>query len=230
MPEPKSIIHVVAASFGASRELGVGTAIVVGRDPQADLVVPCTTVSRHHVRLTATEEGLHLRDLGSANGTHVRELRVIEAILTREEPIEIGAVVLTWERRRPAPPQDATRIMRRADVATAVASRIEALLHQAAALRATPHFAPLRDMAAAIARDPDADRQAVRLEILARAVRDRLHASAHGARYVAPEGDTARWQTLDAEQLASTVTYPTGVGRRTPTPRRVGGVTGTPKR
>ena len=133
MPDSPFVIQVAAVQFGVSRELRVGTPIVVGRDGQADLVVPCTTVSRQHLRLTATDAGLHLRDLGSANGTRVGAIRVIEAVLTREEPIEIGAVMLSWQRRRLQPAAVATRVMQRPDAAVAVAPRIEALLHPAAA-------------------------------------------------------------------------------------------------
>jgi pSer/pThr/pTyr-binding forkhead associated (FHA) protein len=51
-------------SFRArTSEVSVGTAAA------NDLVLSDPTVSRHHFSLTATSEGLYLKDLGSSNGT-----------------------------------------------------------------------------------------------------------------------------------------------------------------
>lgn len=45
-------------------------AIVMGREPGCDLIVPDRQVSRYHARITPTAEGVILEDLGSKNGTH----------------------------------------------------------------------------------------------------------------------------------------------------------------
>jgi DNA-binding winged helix-turn-helix (wHTH) protein len=45
-------------------------AIVMGREPGCDLIVPDRQVSRYHARITPTTEGVILEDLGSKNGTH----------------------------------------------------------------------------------------------------------------------------------------------------------------
>lgn len=45
--------------------------IIIGRDPTCDIVISDRQVSRHHVRLTPTEAGILLEDLGSKNGTHL---------------------------------------------------------------------------------------------------------------------------------------------------------------
>jgi len=42
----------------------------VGREATCEIVVPDRQVSRHHARLTLTDEGYQLEDLGSKNGTH----------------------------------------------------------------------------------------------------------------------------------------------------------------
>lgn len=43
---------------------------IVGREATCEIVVPDRQVSRHHARLTLTDEGYRLEDLGSKNGTH----------------------------------------------------------------------------------------------------------------------------------------------------------------
>lgn len=45
--------------------------ITIGRDPMADIVISDPEVSRQHVRLTRTESGYQLQDLGSTNGTFI---------------------------------------------------------------------------------------------------------------------------------------------------------------
>ena len=44
--------------------------VVLGRDSTCDIVIPDRQVSRYHARVTPTQEGMILEDLGSKNGTH----------------------------------------------------------------------------------------------------------------------------------------------------------------
>ncbi len=44
--------------------------LVLGRESSCDVVIANRQVSRFHARLTPTEEGIILEDLGSKNGTH----------------------------------------------------------------------------------------------------------------------------------------------------------------
>ena len=44
--------------------------VVLGRDSTCDIVVPDRQVSRYHARITPTQEGMILEDMGSKNGTH----------------------------------------------------------------------------------------------------------------------------------------------------------------
>lgn len=44
--------------------------IVLGREPNCDVVIADRQISRYHARLTPTPEGVILEDLGSKNGTH----------------------------------------------------------------------------------------------------------------------------------------------------------------
>ena len=54
---------------------------VAGRDPQADLVINDSTVSRKHARLVIMEDQtVRLTDLGSLNGTQVNDKRVTDTV------------------------------------------------------------------------------------------------------------------------------------------------------
>ncbi|MFO8075856.1 MAG: FtsK/SpoIIIE domain-containing protein [Egibacteraceae bacterium] len=62
--------HVAVAgglAAGAWQPLGAGC--LVGRDPEADLVIDDATVSRRHLRLEAAGAGVEAEDLDSRNGT-----------------------------------------------------------------------------------------------------------------------------------------------------------------
>jgi EAL domain-containing protein (putative c-di-GMP-specific phosphodiesterase class I) len=50
----------------------------VGRKPESSLCISSATVSREHAELTAIDQGLLLRDVGSTNGTYVNGTRVTE--------------------------------------------------------------------------------------------------------------------------------------------------------
>lgn len=49
---------------------------LIGRAPDCDLVVNLPEVSTHHCRLSRTDKGFVLEDLGSSNGTHVNGVRI----------------------------------------------------------------------------------------------------------------------------------------------------------
>ena len=47
----------------------VGKSMLVGRDPENEIVVDHPTVSRRHVEISSSEDGWFVKDLGSRNGT-----------------------------------------------------------------------------------------------------------------------------------------------------------------
>jgi pSer/pThr/pTyr-binding forkhead associated (FHA) protein len=69
---------IVLGPDGASQlsELPPRTTIVIGREPDCDVVVKDAKSSRHHCRLTRDEDGFTLEDLGSRNGTFVEGQRL----------------------------------------------------------------------------------------------------------------------------------------------------------
>ncbi len=58
--------------------------IIIGRDPECGLVIPDRQVSRFHARLTQTEEGVLLEDLGSKNGTFYEGKRIEEPVFLQD--------------------------------------------------------------------------------------------------------------------------------------------------
>ena len=54
-------------------------ATVIGRGNQCDIVIPGTHLSRRHVEISVEGNHLRIKDLGSANGTYLNELRVDNA-------------------------------------------------------------------------------------------------------------------------------------------------------
>src|SRR5579859_5692993 len=65
-------------------------ALVVGRDPGANIVVADPEVSAFHCELRAVSEGILVRDLGSTNGTYLGPVRVREGIVATATELSIG--------------------------------------------------------------------------------------------------------------------------------------------
>jgi len=69
---------------------------VLGRAEDCDLRIPLAAVSRHHCRLTVSDdERLFVRDLDSSNGTYVNNERVEQAELHAGDRLNIGTVIFT---------------------------------------------------------------------------------------------------------------------------------------
>ncbi|HVH45590.1 MAG TPA: sigma 54-interacting transcriptional regulator [Labilithrix sp.] len=68
---------------------------VVGTGLTVDLRLSDDTVSREHLRLSLREDGIHLRDLESTNGTWMGTLRVHDVVLVQSTSIVVGGTTLT---------------------------------------------------------------------------------------------------------------------------------------
>lgn len=76
-------------------EVEVKDVTVLGRSPEADLVLEDPYASEFHMRLVAREDGLVLHDLGSTNGTYVNGRRVTApVVLRRGDTIQVGKAVM----------------------------------------------------------------------------------------------------------------------------------------
>jgi DNA-binding winged helix-turn-helix (wHTH) protein len=75
---------------------------VIGRDPDVDIKLDGSTVSRRHARLVVTAEGALLEDFGSKNGTFHGETRVTSPVgLADGDDIRIGSVRVTYHAPTP---------------------------------------------------------------------------------------------------------------------------------
>ena len=75
---------------------------VIGRDPDVDIRVDASTVSRRHARVVISADGARLEDFGSKNGTFHGETRVTSPVtLADGDGIRIGSVRVTFH--SPAP-------------------------------------------------------------------------------------------------------------------------------
>lgn len=82
---------------------GLGT-VVIGRDPEADVVLLDPQSSRRHAQVHVTETLFEIEDLGSFNGTWVREEKLKPHVRMRIWPGEgfrIGTLMLMLQRHRP---------------------------------------------------------------------------------------------------------------------------------
>lgn len=71
-----------------------GTVKTIGRSTGAEFMVDAALVSRLHCQLTATADALHVKDLGSTNGTFVNGKRVQAAKLTDGDRLSVGRLEL----------------------------------------------------------------------------------------------------------------------------------------
>ena len=73
---------------------------VIGRDPDADVRLDGSTVSRRHARLVVTADGTVLEDFGSKNGTFLGGERVTSPVpLADGDAVHIGTVMVTFRVR-----------------------------------------------------------------------------------------------------------------------------------
>lgn len=71
--------------------------VLIGREPDNDVVLESTTVSRHHARLFHAPDGWRIRDLQSRNGVIVKGERANEAQLSLGDEIRLGVIRLRLE-------------------------------------------------------------------------------------------------------------------------------------
>jgi predicted component of type VI protein secretion system len=74
--------------------------MTIGRDPLADIVIDDPEISRQHSRLTLTDSGYQIQDLGSTNGTYVdgKRLSGETVTLSNGQIVMVGSnVTLVYE-------------------------------------------------------------------------------------------------------------------------------------
>ncbi|HZO13042.1 MAG TPA: sigma 54-interacting transcriptional regulator [Polyangiaceae bacterium] len=92
--QPDDSVYVVARAGGqvSVRELAMNSELSLGRSADASIVIDDTRVSRLHTRLSRSERGVVVTDLGSRNGTRVNAavLRSSERVLIPGDVIRLG--------------------------------------------------------------------------------------------------------------------------------------------
>jgi predicted component of type VI protein secretion system len=84
------------------RYLLTGAVTVIGRDASADIVVDDPGVSRRHLEIRATPDGVVATDLGSTNGLYVEGHRVPAATLLDGNTLTIGRTrIMFWSGNAP---------------------------------------------------------------------------------------------------------------------------------
>lgn len=58
--------------------------LILGRDPTCDIMIPMRQVSRQHVRISLTPNGVLIEDLGSKNGTYLNGILIQEPMLLND--------------------------------------------------------------------------------------------------------------------------------------------------
>ena len=91
--------RLVLSKQGAEpKEVQLGEMAIVGRDANADVVLASEAVSRHHAKVSHTEEGWLLEDLWSRNGTFVNRRRVRRKMLKDGDQVDICEFSLVFRR------------------------------------------------------------------------------------------------------------------------------------
>ena len=84
--------------------------LVIGRDPECDLRLDNTAVSRHHARIERRGASYVLRDLGSANGTYVNGMAISLWPIRPGDTARVAKFDLVFESGA-AEPKDDTEIV-----------------------------------------------------------------------------------------------------------------------
>jgi hypothetical protein len=90
----------------------IGDTLSIGRSRENGLMIDESSVSRRHARIVRLAQGYQLTDLGSENGTWVRNRRIQEHWLRAGDRIRVGEAVLRFDTEEgdpepaaePAPP------------------------------------------------------------------------------------------------------------------------------
>ena len=87
---------VVLRSRGAKEQVALLSIapLVLGTDPDCDLVAVDGSISRRHCELRWTEGGIRLRDFGSKNGTRLAGARLSEAVVPVGSRLAVGNSLL----------------------------------------------------------------------------------------------------------------------------------------
>ena len=101
---PTLSLLVIGDGVTSTHPLPASGRLVIGRSPSADVRVDHGSVSREHAALHI-DQGLRIEDLGSANGTRLREVPLVPGSpleVFPDDVIDLGAALLVVQYRNPS--------------------------------------------------------------------------------------------------------------------------------
>src|SRR4051794_33440600 len=85
-------LRLISPDGTQSFDLREGATIIVGRAPTCDIPVFDPTISRRHAELVTAGESLHVKDLGSSNGTFLNGAKIDEDSAGVDDLVAFGKV------------------------------------------------------------------------------------------------------------------------------------------
>lgn len=89
---PRLIIHNREEDW----EIELGDRTRIGRVLENEVCLQDNKVSRHHAKITYVNHAHVFKDLGSSNGSYIKDVRVAESVLTNGDAVRIGKTTLTF--------------------------------------------------------------------------------------------------------------------------------------
>lgn len=157
---------LVATEGGLSFRVPSGRVATVGRALESDIPVRDATVSRRHAQVESVGGKLHVRDLGSTNGTFLDGRRVQDAMALAGSRISFGKVTFeVWE--EPALESDGAEVVEEDPLDATILRQVPVQSHAdiAAHLAAEPPGASVLRVGGSSAADRQAHRLALLLDI-----------------------------------------------------------------
>ena len=96
LPTGSALLIVRRGPNSGSRFLLDSDLTTAGRHPESDIFLDDVTVSRRHAEFVRGEEGFHVRDVGSLNGTYVNRERIENIRLAGGDEVQIGKYRLVF--------------------------------------------------------------------------------------------------------------------------------------
>ncbi|MCI2148356.1 FHA domain-containing protein [Bifidobacterium crudilactis] len=96
LSEGTALLISTRGAVSGSRYLLDEDKVTVGRDPNADILLDDSTVSRAHALFRRVGNAFHVVDAGSLNGTYVNRERVDDAELHNGDEIMVGKFRLVF--------------------------------------------------------------------------------------------------------------------------------------
>ncbi len=88
----------IQEGYGSTREFVMKKkSIIIGRDPECDIVIDKNEASRQHAKLTRKDDGFFIQDLKSVNGVFLNSMPISgEQQIKHQDIIQIGSAMLVF--------------------------------------------------------------------------------------------------------------------------------------